>query len=282
MEYTRIFISHDSNDINKAKELKNYIEEQEYLFPILIVRDKQPNELIEKQVEEGLRSTDYFVPILTKYSLNSIWVNQEIGFAKGKGMQIYALIQDEILDDINLKGFIHKQREHFIFDQTSFNSIYIKLIDLIKENEGLGEPVYQKKQWESDGDKADTIPFQQQIDDNSLLHFKVNLFNDLQEFVIYFHVGSESPKKEFRYIGYSNSNNVNNSADHVRGLENIFQFDSPGKTKYQKKVNIFNAIKQSGLFFETFPNMIDNVRVRNINGEIGQSNIYYYAVTDNE
>lgn len=278
MEYVRIFISHASDDIRKAEEVRDYIEEQEYLFPILIVRDKQPNELIEKQVEQGIKSADYFVPILTNNSLNSIWVNQEIGYAKGIERQIYALIQDETVD--NLKGFIHKHREYFIFKQRSFKAKYIELFDLIKENEGLGEPKYQKKILESDGDLADNVSYVQPINEKSLLHIKANLFNDLQEFVIYVHVGSENPKNEFRYIAFSNSNKINNGADHVRGVEYVYQFDLPGKTKYKKILNIYNAIRQSGLFFETFPNMIKEIRIRNINGELGKSNTFYFATTE--
>jgi len=278
MEYNRIFISHHSKDLTKAEELRDYIEQQDYLSPILVVSEKKPNELFEKQVEEGIRDASYFVPILTKNTLKSIWVNQEIGFARGVGRQTYALIDDKIVSKRAFKGFIHKQHENFIFEQSSFKLKYIELIDLIKENEGLGEPKYFKQQWECEGDKAENFPFQSQIDENSLLHIRVDLIDDSQEFVIYFQVGSKGPKDEFRYIGFSNSNKIDNSAD-LRGLEYVFQFDLPGNTKYKKTLNIVNAIKQSGLFFETFPNSIRSVRVRNMNGKMGSANHYYYSIS---
>jgi hypothetical protein len=177
MEYTRIFISHHSDDINKAEELMNFIDDQEYLTPILVIRDRQPNELIEKQVEEGIRGSRYVIPILTKNSINSIWVNQEIGFAKGYKVPIYALIENEVLD--KLKGFVHKHREHFIFGETeSFENKYVELVELIKENEGLGKPNYEKKFWASEGDKACTIPFKCQINENTLFNIRVDLFDE--------------------------------------------------------------------------------------------------------
>jgi hypothetical protein len=58
MEYTRIFISHHSDDINKAEELMNFIDDQEYLTPILVIRDRQPNELIERKLKKEYGDLD--------------------------------------------------------------------------------------------------------------------------------------------------------------------------------------------------------------------------------
>lgn len=280
MDYTRIFISH-SGDLDKVERLKNYIENQDYLTPVLIIKERNPNELFEKQVEEGIRSCHYFVPILTGNSLQSVWVNQEIGCARGLGRQTYALIDEEIIDDNDLKAFIHKYQEHFIFNEDNFESKYIELIDEIKENEGLGEPNYLVRKWETEGDKAENpISYDQEIDKDSLLHIKAKLFSDSQEFVIYFKVGTDNPNEIDRYIGFSNSNRVNNSADHIRGKEYVYQIDLPGNIVYKKTLNIINAILQSGLFFETLPNKIHAVRVRNMNGRRGHQNRYYYAITN--
>ena len=277
MNYTRIFISQYSDDLDKAVELQNYIKRQAYLEPILVVKEPHPDVLIEKQVEEGIKSANYFVSIITSCSSKSVWVNQEIGYARGTKRPIYALIEDEIHDKIT--GFIHKQHEQFIFGKTSFKKKYIELINLIKENEGIGKPPYNKKVFESKGDDAFNIDINQVINKETILHIKVNLSNSSQEFVIYFMLGSESPENEFKYMGFSNTNNISNIDPSIRGTEHNYQIDVPGKTRYKYSVNIFNAINQSSLIFKKFPNVIKQVRVRNINGEEGQPNIFFYAFT---
>lgn len=279
MEYIRIFISHHMDDIKEAEDLKGYIDKQDYLKAVLVVDDSKPNELFEKQVEDGITGASYFVPILTCNSLKSIWVNQEIGFAKGYGVQIYSLIERDIME--NLKGFIHKQREHFIFGPRSFKTKYKELVAKIKENEGLGEPNYKKIEIETIGDEAKTfiIDPTEEFNKKSLLHFKVELFDETQEFVLYFQFGSGNTAERSKYIGYSNSNSVDNSADHVHGKEHVYQFDLPGNTSYKKTINIHNIIKQSSLQFETFPTCVFAVRPRNMNGKKGLKNRYYYAFT---
>lgn len=137
----KVFISFCEADRNRMKNLKKAILKFELIEPV-IVEDKREgakdlSELVIKSIEES----DYFITIISENSINSQWVNQELGFAKAreKKIEIIPLIQDTAFN--NLKGFIHKNMQlAYKFsihnnakkDRKSFRNAYKEVVNYIE------------------------------------------------------------------------------------------------------------------------------------------------------
>ncbi|MCP4763229.1 MAG: hypothetical protein GY870_15760 [archaeon] len=88
--------------------LKKLVNATTSLVPIVIADRRKALVPLTKKVEDGINESQIFVPILTKKSISSQWVNQEIGYASAlPDIKIMPIIDNSIIDD--LKGFIHKQ-----------------------------------------------------------------------------------------------------------------------------------------------------------------------------
>lgn len=135
-----IFISYSVADSEKMNLLKGLIEDSKILGKPIVVAETDDNmkQLTEKIIA-GLNHADYFIPILTTVSIETQWVNQEIGFAKCKEIDglliIKPIVERSLLKDIELKGFINKQLDlpyNFDGDFEDFKKIASKLIEKIK------------------------------------------------------------------------------------------------------------------------------------------------------
>jgi len=76
----KVFLSYHSSD----KKFVDLLEESLYRFgmePIVVENNIQAGSNITHKVIDALEQFDIFMPILTRNSVNSEWVNQEIGFA---------------------------------------------------------------------------------------------------------------------------------------------------------------------------------------------------------
>ncbi len=139
----KIFISYSSKNKNKLEILKREIGKCNILESIVIAQRREPSIPLTMKVAEGIIIADYFLPIITKQSIDNQWVNQEIGFAFALNKKIVPIIENSILDD--LKGFIHKNVDLpyiFQFDDTNkfresskFRICCKKLVDDLSEKE---------------------------------------------------------------------------------------------------------------------------------------------------
>ncbi len=68
---------------------------------------KKPLITLSEKVQKGLNECDILVPIITPNSIGNQWVNQEIGYAIGKGKEIIPIIATDCFNQ--LKGFINSQ-----------------------------------------------------------------------------------------------------------------------------------------------------------------------------
>ena len=104
----KIFISYYSKDSNKMQMLKKLINDTNNLIPIIIAERRKSLVPLTKKVEDGIKESHIIIPILTKESITSQWVNQEVGYATAlQDIKIMPIIDNHIIND--LKGFIHKQ-----------------------------------------------------------------------------------------------------------------------------------------------------------------------------
>lgn len=135
----KIFISYYGIDKRKMQMLKELIKSTNSLTPIVIADRRKSLVPLTKKVEDGIKESQIIIPILTRESITSQWVNQEIGYASALlNIKIMPIIDNSIID--SLKGFIHKQVDlSYTFQSFSDNrrkeSMHFKkcIIELIND-----------------------------------------------------------------------------------------------------------------------------------------------------
>lgn len=137
-----LFISYSNNNLTKVKLIKKELTDHAYFEPLIIAFNREPNKTLITKVTEGIDSSFAIIPILTRDSIKTQWINQEIGYSQGIKKLIYPIVESIILDD--LKGFIHKQNdipytyqidtEHIGQENKSFMSTFRLLLKDIEED----------------------------------------------------------------------------------------------------------------------------------------------------
>lgn len=102
----KIFISYSDEDRSRMRSLAKIIENSNHFTSIIIADRRDALTALTEKVKIGIFESDYIVPLLTKNSISSQWVNQEIGYAAALNKEIIPIINKEIIND--LKGFVHK------------------------------------------------------------------------------------------------------------------------------------------------------------------------------
>jgi nucleoside 2-deoxyribosyltransferase len=105
----KLFISYGNDNFNKVKLVEKNLESHTLFSPIIVANKREANKALIDKVVEGINDADYIIPILTKDSIYTQWINQEIGYASAKGKRIIPIIEESTMDQ--LKGFIHKQND---------------------------------------------------------------------------------------------------------------------------------------------------------------------------
>jgi len=145
----KIFVSYSDKDRDKMKIIAEIIDNKENLQSIIIATRKEPLVPLTEKVINGIKESDIIIPILTSKSINTQWINQEIGFSIALNKKIQPIVEHDMID--NLKGFIHKQLDlPFTFDNKNEESFKLCVFDIIeklsKEEKGVLK------------DKVDEIP----------------------------------------------------------------------------------------------------------------------------
>lgn len=114
-----LFIAHSTRNRNELKTLRESIDGKTIDSYILraIVIDPLLGQSISKDVIDGLEKSDLFIVLITKESLQSVWVNQEIGYAMKKFTKnkIIPIVEESQLKE--LEGFITKDDKCAIFKE---------------------------------------------------------------------------------------------------------------------------------------------------------------------
>lgn len=137
----KLFISYSDYNKDKKDILKSRIEKSKFLDPIVIAEHDENMKLLSVKIREGIDKADYLMPILTEESIKTQWVNQEIGYAKCKEkdrlIEIIPIVARNLLNNKDLKGFIHSQLDlpnHFDSSDTiSFEKVVNRLISKIED-----------------------------------------------------------------------------------------------------------------------------------------------------
>jgi hypothetical protein len=100
----RLFISHIAIHKDKAKRLKGTLAPY-HIAGFVAHEDITPTYEWQKEVERALFTMDAMLTIHTRGFSESVWTQQEIGFALGRGVKVMSLRMDE-----DPKGFISKDQ----------------------------------------------------------------------------------------------------------------------------------------------------------------------------
>jgi len=120
--YVRLFVSHRDNYKRQAQRLSNELEV--YGISCFIAHDTiEPMEVWQHEIEKGLATMEIMMALVTDDFHESVWTNQEIGFALGNAIPIIALK----LDHQDPAGFIaNRQALKASYDhpETAASDIY--------------------------------------------------------------------------------------------------------------------------------------------------------------
>ena len=86
----RLFISHKSEDRDKARDLKGKLQKFS-VTSFVAHEDVDPTEEWENVILEALSTMDILVALLTEDASRSHWVNQEIGYAFGRNKPVVSV-----------------------------------------------------------------------------------------------------------------------------------------------------------------------------------------------
>ena len=146
---TKVFLSYSDPDKNKLRAIRNAIKKRwEGLDPIIVAERRKVGQNLADKVKSCVLEADCIMPILTRKSIYSQWVNQEIGFAEAMKRPVIPLVEKSLFD--KLKGFIHKQMDlPFAFqgfdsdpkkEAQSFRKCYLAALGYIESSTDISEP----------------------------------------------------------------------------------------------------------------------------------------------
>ncbi len=124
----KAFISHCSEHKDKAKRLKEELR----LFNIdcfVAHEDIKPSKEWQDEIDKALKTMDFFISMHTEGFSQSIWCQQEVGFAVARKVKIIPIKFEE-----NPKGFIAKTQA-LLKDKKSAKKIAEDIIELLKEDQ---------------------------------------------------------------------------------------------------------------------------------------------------
>jgi catalase (peroxidase I) len=146
---TGVFVSFASKDENIVWLLHDALDVSTWVRPIVVTRPERANPklLNTSKVEAGIKEAHYFVPIFTRQSIAEQWINQEVGFASAFEKAFYPIVEDYLVKEKVLKGWVHPERDlpfQFTANGKVKNSSIQKCIDRVVshiEQEELQRPV---------------------------------------------------------------------------------------------------------------------------------------------
>ncbi len=88
----QVFVSHAPADLDLVQELFSTVKN--FPFGVHIALEEIESGRSRQRLEGRLANSDVVVPVLTQRSAISRWVNQEIGYARAKGIPVLPLYEE--------------------------------------------------------------------------------------------------------------------------------------------------------------------------------------------
>lgn len=124
-----VFFSYDSEDRLIVNRIKDGIEARVggniniYIYE----EDLKPGTIIPTKAKNRIREADLFLVLITPNSQDSVWVQQEVGFANGVDCTVVPILLD-VPERPELKGLLGGM-EYMFFDQDNPNDFFEEFID---------------------------------------------------------------------------------------------------------------------------------------------------------
>jgi len=146
----KLFISHIAKDKGIATRLRDVLKTYN-IEAFVAHEDIKPSEEWQIEIERALKTMDFFVSIHTKGVRESIWCQQEIGYAACRNVKMIPIKFDE-----DPQGFIGKIQA-LIRGNKSAEAVAKDIIEILKDDENTRD-LYQEKIEQLSTD-FDDIPF---------------------------------------------------------------------------------------------------------------------------
>ncbi|MBI3622515.1 toll/interleukin-1 receptor domain-containing protein [Candidatus Pacearchaeota archaeon] len=111
----KIFISYATGDEVHIKELYDALSKLKKVDVYIPEWDHVIDVSYESKVKEGINSCSTVIVLLTYNSTNTIWLNQEIGYATAKNIPIIPIVEQ----GIDVLGFL-EGKDYFVFNRSDF------------------------------------------------------------------------------------------------------------------------------------------------------------------
>ena len=107
----KVFISFSEPDRKMMTNLKNALKKSELLQPLVIEDKREGAKSLPDLIIKGINESDYYISILSKVSMSSQWVNQELGYAisRSRELEVIPIVESIIIHD--LKGFVNSNKQ---------------------------------------------------------------------------------------------------------------------------------------------------------------------------
>ena len=132
----KVFVCYSKENYEKTRILESVLDEKG--FGVYLVDNESHGNFISTEIKEIIRSSVCFILVATSNFINSSLINQEIGYAQGKGMKVILLVSTglNILHDVNAKLIVVE------FNEDDFRQKCILVADKVAETvEILDEPI---------------------------------------------------------------------------------------------------------------------------------------------
>jgi len=111
----RIFISYTTGDEANVNELYDSLSKLENIEVYIPEWIPKKDDNFNLKVREGLDTSKALIVLMTFNSTNTIWLNQEIGYAAAKNIPIIPIIEQ----GIDIQGFL-EGRDYLMFKRGDF------------------------------------------------------------------------------------------------------------------------------------------------------------------
>ncbi|MHB8602024.1 MAG: toll/interleukin-1 receptor domain-containing protein [Nitrosotalea sp.] len=133
----KVFVCYSKENYEKTHILESILDEKG--FSAYLVDNESHGNFISTEIKETIRSSVCFILIATSNFINSSLINQEIGYAQGKGLKVILLVSTglkNILQDVNTKLIVVE------FNEGDFRQKCILVANKVAETvEILDEPI---------------------------------------------------------------------------------------------------------------------------------------------
>ncbi len=141
----RVFVSYAFSD----EEIMKRICEELHRYRIetyVAVHDKRPGKSLPKKIEENIQRSDATIVLLTRNSATSPSVNQELAFAKAKGIRIIPVVENGVKVGVLLQGLeyvvFERDRIPQVSKKIAESLLNVKSFPKVKPEEGMADVEY--------------------------------------------------------------------------------------------------------------------------------------------